>query len=122
MEKYCRARQATDDDMAHAHCMLDTSGNKHTLQICNTYYFSTATIVTRTHLNVTRCVHFLSCCVTKLYYSYLKNTSIFFGCIIIQTRYFYCTFIYNIRADVTTQLYTNFCIMYLSCVWFIFVH
>jgi len=23
MEKYCRARQATDDNMAHAHCMLD---------------------------------------------------------------------------------------------------
>jgi len=24
MEKYCRAGQATDDKMAHAHCMLDT--------------------------------------------------------------------------------------------------
>jgi hypothetical protein len=23
-EKYCRAGQATDDNMAHAHCMLDT--------------------------------------------------------------------------------------------------
>jgi len=23
MEKYCRAGQATDDNMAHAHCMLD---------------------------------------------------------------------------------------------------
>jgi hypothetical protein len=23
VEKYCIARQATDDDMAHAHCMLD---------------------------------------------------------------------------------------------------
>jgi len=23
VEEYCRARQATDDDMAHAHCMLD---------------------------------------------------------------------------------------------------
>jgi len=23
-EKYCRAGQATDDHMAHAHCMLDT--------------------------------------------------------------------------------------------------
>jgi len=22
VEKYCRAGQATDDDMAHAHCML----------------------------------------------------------------------------------------------------
>ena len=24
VEKYCRARQATDDNTAHAHCMLDT--------------------------------------------------------------------------------------------------
>jgi hypothetical protein len=24
IEKYCRARQATDDNMVHAHCMLDT--------------------------------------------------------------------------------------------------
>jgi len=24
MEKYCRAGQATDDNTAHAHCMLDT--------------------------------------------------------------------------------------------------
>ena len=24
VEKYCRAGQATDDNMAHAHCMLDT--------------------------------------------------------------------------------------------------
>jgi hypothetical protein len=23
-EKYCRAGQATDDNMAHAHCVLDT--------------------------------------------------------------------------------------------------
>ena len=28
--KYCRARQDTDDNMAHAHCMLDTEGYKHT--------------------------------------------------------------------------------------------
>jgi len=24
VEKYCRAGQATDDNIAHAHCMLDT--------------------------------------------------------------------------------------------------
>jgi len=24
VEKYCRAGQATDDSMAHAHCILDT--------------------------------------------------------------------------------------------------
>jgi hypothetical protein len=28
VKKYCRAGQATDDNMAHAHCMLDTQGYK----------------------------------------------------------------------------------------------
>ena len=49
VEKYCRAGQATDDNMAHAHCMLDNKGytntnthtHTHTLRICNTNYFST---------------------------------------------------------------------------------
>jgi hypothetical protein len=51
--KYCRAGQATDDKLAHAHCLLDTQGYKHTLRICNTYCFSTATMVARTHHYVT---------------------------------------------------------------------
>jgi len=29
-KKYCRAGQATDDNMAHAHFMLDTEGYKYT--------------------------------------------------------------------------------------------
>jgi hypothetical protein len=29
VEKYCTAGQATDDNMVHAHCMLDTQGYKH---------------------------------------------------------------------------------------------
>jgi hypothetical protein len=46
------ARQATDDNMNQAHCMLDTYGYKHTLRECNTYSSSTATMTTRT------CLHF----------------------------------------------------------------
>jgi len=60
-KKYCTAGQATDDNMAHAHCMLDTYGYKHTLRIYNTYRFSTATKVVRTRLNVTLHVHCLTC-------------------------------------------------------------
>jgi len=30
VEKYCGAVQNTDCNMAHAHCMLDTQGHKHT--------------------------------------------------------------------------------------------
>ena len=59
-KKYCTAGQATDDNMAHAHCMLDTEVYKHTLIICSTNSFSTATLVVRTRLNVTLHVHYLS--------------------------------------------------------------
>jgi hypothetical protein len=45
--------------MAHAECRLNTYGYKCTLRICNTYCFSTATIVARTRLNVTLHVHYL---------------------------------------------------------------
>jgi hypothetical protein len=38
-KKYCRAGQATDDNMAH--CMLDTYGYIYTLRIWNTHCFCT---------------------------------------------------------------------------------
>ena len=37
VEKCCRTGQATDDNMKHSHCMLDTEGYKYTLRLCNTY-------------------------------------------------------------------------------------
>jgi hypothetical protein len=46
--------------MAHANCMLDTQGYKQTLWICNTFSFSTATMVERTLLIVTLHVQSLS--------------------------------------------------------------
>ena len=52
MENYCSAQQATDDNMAHAHCMLDTKGYKHTLRLCKTRSFSTATMSARTLLSI----------------------------------------------------------------------
>jgi len=61
VEKYGRAGHATDGNMAHAHCMLHNKGYKHTLTVCNTYLFATATMVTRTRLIVT-----LSCFITHL--------------------------------------------------------
>ena len=60
LEKYCIAGQATEDNTAHAHCMLDTQGYKQTLRICNTYCFSTATMVAQTRPSVILYVHFLS--------------------------------------------------------------
>ena len=52
VEKYCRAGQTTDDNMAHEHCMLDTWEYKSTLRICNTYCLSTATVGTRIRNNI----------------------------------------------------------------------
>jgi hypothetical protein len=37
--KFCRAGQATNDNIAHAHCVLKSKGYKHTLRICNTFAF-----------------------------------------------------------------------------------
>ena len=53
VEKCGRAGQSTDDNMAHAHCVLNNYGYRLTLRICNYYCFSTATLFTRTCLNVT---------------------------------------------------------------------
>jgi hypothetical protein len=64
VEKYCRAGQATDGNMAHAHCMLRALGYRHTLTICNTYFSSTATTVARTRLNFTLYVHYIACLVS----------------------------------------------------------
>ena len=38
MENYDRAGQATEDNMAHARCLLDTKGYKYTLRMCNNFF------------------------------------------------------------------------------------
>jgi len=61
--KYCKAGQATDDNMAHAQGTLHTWGYKQTLRIWNTYSFSMTTLVERTSLSVTlhskKSLHFI---------------------------------------------------------------
>jgi hypothetical protein len=52
-KKYGRAGQAADNNTTHAHCSLETLGYKHTLRICDTYCFSTATMIARMRLYVT---------------------------------------------------------------------
>ena len=46
-KKSCTAGQATDNNMAHARCMLETKGYIHTLRICNIYCFAAAKMVWR---------------------------------------------------------------------------
>jgi len=61
-----------DSGIQHALCMLDIWGYKHTPRICNAYCFSTATVLTRTRLNVTfvLILHVLLLCL--LYRTVLK--------------------------------------------------
>ena len=61
VKKYCRAGEAKDISTAHAHYSLDTRSYKHTLRICNTHFFSTATIFARTRLSISLYVHWLTC-------------------------------------------------------------
>jgi hypothetical protein len=61
VEKYGTARQTIDDNITRRMrfaCWITKA--IHTLRICNTYCFSTATMVTRTHLRFTLYVHCLS--------------------------------------------------------------
>jgi len=44
--------QATDDNMMCAHCMLGNCGYKYTLRLCNSYCFSTASVVVYMFLSV----------------------------------------------------------------------
>ena len=56
-----RAAAAKDENTAHAHCMLDNYGYRHTLTICNARCFATVTMAERQYLNVMLYVHGLSC-------------------------------------------------------------
>ena len=61
VEKCGRARQGTEGNRAHAHCMLDNKGYRHTLRPRNAYCVSTANMVAGTRLDVTLYVHCLYC-------------------------------------------------------------
>ena len=66
VEKYCRAWQATDDNMAHAHCTLYTKRYRHTHTHTHTHTHSEHVMLiafplqqcfARTRLNITLYVH-----------------------------------------------------------------
>ena len=64
MEKYSRARQVTNDSVAHAHCMLVNCGYGYALRVCNACGFSTATVVARKLFIVALYVH----CFSRLFF------------------------------------------------------
>jgi hypothetical protein len=86
MKIYCRAGQATDDDMAHAHCMLDIWGYRYALRICNTYWFST-TKMAHERVSVLRDTYIgLSCYGVHLC---LTKTKIIYIVVLVQEQHKY---------------------------------
>jgi hypothetical protein len=77
-----------------ARCLLNKKSYKHTLRICNTYCFFTATMVTWTRLNVTLqeyCLSYIcSCLLTLLFIFYLSLLHV-------RIRYFICILNANIN-------------------------
>jgi hypothetical protein len=76
-----KARLATDDNMAHAHCILDTYVFKHTLRISNSYFFYSATMVTlkrpsvafiHTYIHCLCCHSFANCPPSQLSTTYIS--------------------------------------------------
>ena len=66
VETYSWAGKATGDNKVHAYCKLENYAYRHRLKICNIYRFSTATMVTRTRLNVTFRCNCPSCWTSKV--------------------------------------------------------
>ena len=66
---YCRSVQFTDNNMARAHCMLDTQVSKHTFRICNPYCFPAAASFT----NAPQCYFVRTSRVLCLTYFICKN-------------------------------------------------
>ena len=58
VEKLNRVGLATDDNIAHALCMQEYKGYKHTHRISDTYCFGTATMLPRIRLNVS--LHYIA--------------------------------------------------------------
>ena len=64
VEKYVRAGQAAEDNVIRRMrfaCLI--TEDSHTVGICNTYCFSSATVVARTRVNVTLYSMYIACIV-----------------------------------------------------------
>jgi hypothetical protein len=83
VENYGSARQATDENIIwrmRFACWI-TKKYKHTIRICNTYCFSTATMQTRTSLHVTLYLHCLSCYFISQAVHLYTSSQVFVSCL-----------------------------------------
>jgi len=76
-EKHCTAGEFTDDNMAHAHCMLVNYGYKHTPRICNTYCCSCNNGCTNSPQCYLICnLHCLPC-LKNTYFPFARNQPVY---------------------------------------------
>jgi hypothetical protein len=80
-------------NMEQARCLLNKKSYKHTLRICNTYCFFTATMVTWTRLNVTLQEYCLSYMFVSSYTFFIFYLSLLH----VHIRYFICILTANIN-------------------------
>ena len=86
---------------AQSLCMLDNQGYKHTPRICNYYCFSTATVVTPTHLNVALYIHFLTYALIRNFYAGstgLRNSRFFILISLPRSVLFSSRFVYELES------------------------
>jgi len=126
VEKYFTARLVAGDSMTHAHCVLDTKGQKYTIRICNINYFSTATVVARIPLDVTLYVHCLSCCEMQCVYCAVRNYyEISFGLILLLKSLFsFDLYRHTVlplaayfRTKISNDMFGRVAISMWRCVW-----
>jgi len=97
VEKYCRAGQATCDNMAHAHCMRQRL-QIHTLGLCNTHCFF--------HCNI-GCTNAPQCHVTHtFFFFFFSSTTVWvLACSIISFHCFLsCTFCFQFFSPILPHI------------------
>jgi len=75
MGKYCTARQITDDNMAHAHCMLNTKSYKYTFRIVTLITFPLQQFLLERFSMLRYTYEYIACLVQNLNCSFNSHTS-----------------------------------------------
>jgi len=89
---------------AHAYCILDTQGYKHTLGMCNNYCFSPAAVVARTRLAVTYITRHVAQTHVYMYQTKGQRNE----CANYYTQIILCSICFKFRRVVTLLVFARF--------------
>ena len=120
VEKYDRARQATIDNMAHAHCMPDNSGYKHALRICNTYS-TLPLLLDRKIICMYVCMYVCICIYEYIYACMLVCMYMYvcmYVCVCVCVCVYVCLYVYVcVCVCVCVYVCMYVCVHQLAAVW-----